>query len=104
MASEIKVYGTDWCGLTYNLRKYLLDARLAYDFHDIERDEEACAGMLEITAGRRRFPLVVVNEEVLDNPSRGELQRVLDDYGLLPVQRRQARERSAEDRNGEARS
>src|SRR5262245_37709971 len=85
MASEIRVYGTDWCGLTYNLRKYLTNAGFVYEFHDVDRDAEACEAMLAIADGRRRFPVVVVVEQVLVNPSREELQRVLDDYRIRPA-------------------
>ena len=84
MASEIQVYGADWCGLTFGVREYLTNARVAYDYHDIDRDPEANDLALAMTDGRRRFPLVVVHERVLMNPSRAELQRVLDDYGIRP--------------------
>lgn len=81
MSSDIQVYGADWCGLTYSLREYLTNARFAYDFHDVDRDADACELLLAITDGRRRFPVVVVQERVLHNPSRDELVRVLDETG-----------------------
>ena len=37
-----------------------------------------------LTDGRRRFPVVVVHTRVLTNPTRGELQRVLDDHRTHP--------------------
>ena len=84
MASEIQVYGADWCDLTFGVREYLTNARVAYDYHDIDRDPEANDLALVLTDGRRRFPLVVVHERVLTNPSLVELQRVLDDYRIRP--------------------
>ena len=84
MASEIQVYGTDWCGLTFNLREYLTNTRMAYDFRDIDRDPDACEEMLGLTDGQRRFPVVVVSDSVLANPSRAELQRALDENRIRP--------------------
>ena len=40
--------------------------------------------MLAPTDGRRRFPVVVVGNRVLTNPTFGELQRVLDDHRIRP--------------------
>src|SRR5262245_63855673 len=40
--------------------------------------------MLAVTDGRRRFPIVIVQERVLANPTRVELQRVLDDCRIQP--------------------
>jgi hypothetical protein len=37
-----------------------------------------------LTDGRRRFPVVVVHTRVLTNPTRGELQRVLDEHRTHP--------------------
>jgi mycoredoxin len=80
VTSDIQVYGTDWCGLTFGVREYLTNARLAYDFHDVDRDPAAHELMLAMTDGRRRFPLVVVSEYVLVNPSRADLQHALNEY------------------------
>ena len=38
MATETQVYGTDWCRLTFGVREYLTNARLAYDYHDVDRE------------------------------------------------------------------
>jgi glutaredoxin len=72
MPNKIQVYGAAWCGLTYRLRQYLTNARIAHDFHDVDRDMGARELMLVFTDGRRRFPLVVVCTRVLGNPSRDE--------------------------------
>jgi mycoredoxin len=85
MASDVQVYGTDWCGLTFSLREFLTNARIAYEFHDVDRDPAASELMLAINDGRRRFPLVFVRERVLTNPTRAELRRVLDDQRIRPA-------------------
>ena len=84
MDSEVQVYGMDWCGLTFAVREYLTTARVEYEYYDIERDPRAFDAALALTSGRRRFPLVVVYDRILMNPSRVELQRVLTDYRIRP--------------------
>lgn len=84
MASDIQVYGTDWCGLTFGLRKYLTDSRLAYDYYDIDRDPRAQEFVLAMNDGRRRFPLIVVRGHVVTNPTVTELQRLLDEQKIRP--------------------
>jgi len=84
LASEVQVYGTDWCSLTFGVREYLTNARVTYEYYDVDRDRNAHDLALAMTDGRRRFPVVVVHERVLTNPTRIELQRVLDDYQIRP--------------------
>ena len=91
MATEIQVYGADWCGLTFGVREYLTNARLAYEYRDVDREPQAEELMLTLTDGRRRFPVVVVHKRVLTNPTRGELQRVLDDHRIHPEPDRRRR-------------
>jgi glutaredoxin len=84
MESEVRVYGMDWCGLTFGVREYLTTARVEYEYYDVERDPQAFDVALALSIGRRRFPLVVVYDRILMNPSRVELQRVLTDYRIRP--------------------
>jgi mycoredoxin len=82
MSHEIQVYGTDWCGLTFSVRKFLLDARLTHRFYDIDRDHEAERFVVGVHNGQRRFPVVVIHERVVTHPTRAQLQRVLEEQGL----------------------
>jgi mycoredoxin len=93
MAGDILVYGTDWCGLTYRVREYLMNARLTYQYFDIDRDSDAQDVMLSLTDGRRSFPLVVVERRVVIDPTTAELQRVLDEHDIRPGPRAQRLER-----------
>jgi glutaredoxin len=77
MAETIQVYGTDWCGLTFGVRQYLTNARIPYDYYNIEQNPDADAFVLAMSDGRRRFPLVVVQERVLTSPTITELRQVL---------------------------
>ena len=82
VTSAIQVYGTGWCRLTYRVREYLMNARLAYEFFDIDHDKKAHEFVLATTNGQRRFPLVVVENDVMTVPTIPQLQRVLDAHDI----------------------
>ena len=82
MASDIQVYGTDWCGLTNGVRRYLIAGHFEYDYFNIEEDQTAEEFVLASNEGRRRFPIVIVEDRVLINPTVAELRRVLDEHGI----------------------
>ena len=82
MASDIQVYGTDWCGLTYGVRRYLTEGQFDYDYFNIDDDHAAEAFVLATNHGRRRFPIVVIEDRVVITPSVAELRRVLDQHGM----------------------
>ena len=87
MESAIQVYGTRWCGLTYRLRKYLTDARVPYDYFDIEENDDAQQFVAEMNNSRRRFPLVVIEHRVMLQPTIALVQRVLAEHGIRPFER-----------------
>jgi len=87
MASDVQVYGTDWCGVTFSIREYLTNSHVDYEYHDIERDPTAHDFVLSMNEGRRRFPMVVVEERVMNKPTLTELQTALDTHGIRPVRR-----------------
>jgi glutaredoxin len=84
MASDIQVYGADWCGLTRGVREYLTNSRIDYDYFDVDRDDEAQQFVLAMNEGRRRFPLVVVQEQVVTEPTIAILHSVIGEHALRP--------------------
>jgi len=84
MTNGIQVYGTDWCGLTFGVREYLTNSRIPYEYYDIEQDQHADQFVVAMNDGRRRFPMIVVEERVLTRPTLNELQRVLDEHRVRP--------------------
>ena len=80
MTNGIQVYGTDWCGLTFGVREYLTSSRIPHDYYNIEQDLGANDFVLAMSDGRRRFPLVVVEERILTSPTVNELRQVLEKY------------------------
>ena len=85
MANGIQVYGTDWCGVTFGVREYLTNSRIPYDYHNIEQDKDADEFVRAMGDGRRRFPLIVLEERVLTSPTLNELQHVLDEHRVRPA-------------------
>jgi glutaredoxin len=84
MASDIQVYGTDWCGVTYGVRRYLTAGRFEYDYFNIDDDDNAEEFVLATSHGLRRFPIVVIEDRVVTRPTVAELRRVLDQHGMRP--------------------
>ncbi|HEV2986530.1 MAG TPA: glutaredoxin domain-containing protein [Vicinamibacterales bacterium] len=84
MASDVQVCGTDWCGITFRVREYLINSKIEYEYHDIERDPAAQEFVLAMNEGRRLFPLVVVEGRVMTRPTLAELQNALENHGIRP--------------------
>ena len=96
MDSEIQVYGTSWCGLTFRVREYLMKAHLTYEFFDIERDPKAREFVWAMTDGHLRFPLVVIEHQLVTEPTVAELQRVIDAHEIRPRPRQSRKDASLE--------
>jgi len=90
MANEVQVYGTDWCSVTFGVREYLTNSRIPYDYYNIDQNQDADEYVLAMSDGRRRFPLIVVEERILTSPTLNELQRLLDEYQVRPSTPRRA--------------
>ena len=84
----IQVYGTDWCGLTSGLREYLTKSRFPYHYYNIEDDPRADEFVLAMHDGRRRFPVVVVEERIMTNPTLADLRpfTTADRFNFAPFQ------------------
>ena len=73
-AEKIKMYATNWCG-DCRMAKRWFDARgIAYDYINIEEDEEATAYVIKVNGGSRSVPTIVFPDgSVLIEPSAREL-------------------------------
>ncbi len=80
---KVKVYGADWCGDTKRTLKHLDGLGVAYDYIDVEQDEQASAWVKQQNDGKERKPTVKVGEQVLSVPSDQELESALRDEGAL---------------------
>jgi glutaredoxin len=78
MESTIRVYGTDWCRLTFGVREFLMRSRVAYEYFDIDRNARADEFVRGMNGGTRRYPVVVIAEHAVVNPMLAELRAMLD--------------------------
>ena len=81
VTKTIKVYGTDWCRSTFGVRECLMNARLDYDFFDIDRDHNADAFVRTLGNGARRYPVIVFPDDIVTNPTVTELGQLLRAHG-----------------------
>ena len=72
--ADVKVYGAPWCPDCRRAKAFLSAHRVAYDWTDIDQDEQALAQVQEIQHGGRTIPTVVFADgDVLVEPSDEEL-------------------------------
>ena len=90
MTTQIKVYGTLWCHSTFGAREYLMNARLDYDFFDIDRDANADTFVCALSHGARRYPVIVFPDEIVINPTVTELGQLLRAYRAESTRRGQS--------------
>ncbi len=64
------VYGTDWCGSSRSVRRYLDANGFPYTWVDIESDQEGRAFVLKATGGYASVPTIVLPDgSILIEPS-----------------------------------
>jgi len=80
---RVKVYGADWCEDTQRTRRQLDEWGVAYDYVDIEDDEQATRWVKEQNDGKERKPTLKVGEQVLSVPNEEELKGALRRNGLI---------------------
>lgn len=81
---RVKVYGADWCGDTTATRQQLDDLGVAYDYVDVEQDEQAALWVREQNDGKERKPTVKIGDaQVLSVPDAPTLESALRENGLI---------------------
>lgn len=80
---KVKVYGADWCGDSKRTLAQLDKLGVAYDYIDIEQDEQAARWVREQNDGRERKPTVKLGEQILSTPSNQELETALRENKLI---------------------
>jgi glutaredoxin len=80
---RVKVYGADWCEDTRRTRKHLDSLGVAYDYVNVEEDEQAAQWVKEQNDGKERKPTVKLGEKTLSVPDDAELESVLRENGLI---------------------
>lgn len=81
---RVKVYGADWCGDTQRTLKQLDKLGVAYDYVDVEQDEQAAQWVREQNDGKERKPTVKLSEQqVLSVPDEATMESALREKGFI---------------------
>ena len=71
---KIKMYATTWCGDCRMAKRWFDSHGIAYDYINIEDDEEAAEFVLSVNGGMRSVPTIVFPDgSILVEPSPREL-------------------------------
>jgi mycoredoxin len=79
----VEVYGADWCVDTQRTCRHLDRLGVAYQYINLEQDQQASEWVKRQNDGKERKPTVKVGEQVLAEPSNSELDQALRQEGLL---------------------
>jgi mycoredoxin len=82
--NKIIIYGTDWCGDCYRARRILESNRIAFEWLDIDHDQEGENIVLDINNGNRSVPTIVFEDgSVLVEPSYSQLRDKISSLNLI---------------------
>jgi mycoredoxin len=81
--NKVTVYGADWCGDTKRTLRQLDDLGVAYDYIDVEQDEQASRWVKQQNEGKERKPTLKLGDAVLSVPSDQELENALRAQGIV---------------------
>ena len=77
--TQIKVYGSQWCGDTLRALRILDKRNIAYEWIDIDRDKSGEKIVKNLNNGYRSVPTIVFPDEtILVEPSNQQLNEKLD--------------------------
>jgi thioredoxin reductase (NADPH) len=75
---QIRVYGAPWCPDCKRAKQFLAEQRIAYQWHDIDQDEEARSYVQQLNDGKQVIPTIVFQDgSILAEPSNSELAEKL---------------------------
>ena len=79
MAQEtIKVYGADWCPDCHRSKGFLEEQGVAYQWIDVDQDEQAQEYVRQVNNGRRIIPTILFPDgSILVEPGNAELAKKL---------------------------
>ena len=77
---EIKLYGAEWCPDCHRSRNYLDSQSVAYEYINVDGDDDAQAYVKQVNDNRLIIPTIIFPDgSVLVEPSNAELARKLRD-------------------------
>ena len=83
-ATNITMYGADWCGDCRRSKRLLEDLDVQITHIDVEADESAAAKVIEINGGAKSIPVIVFPDGThLTEPSDNDLKAKLVSLGVV---------------------
>lgn len=73
---KVTIYGAEWCAYCKAAKQYLTSKNIAFDYVDIEKNEEA---RIRITAkaNATSIPIIVIGDELLVGFDRQKINETL---------------------------
>ena len=79
----IAFYGADWCGDCRRSKALLDRLGVAYDYLEVDKDEDLAVKVIEINGGAQSIPVIVFPDGThLTEPSNPQLQAKVEALGL----------------------
>jgi glutaredoxin-like protein len=79
MNTHITIYGAYWCPDCRRSKRFLSEHQIAYDWVDIEQDDEARTYVEKLNHGKRIIPTITFGDgSFLVEPSNAELAQKLN--------------------------
>ncbi|NJN97599.1 MAG: mycoredoxin [Anaerolineales bacterium] len=79
MKNNITIYGAYWCPDCRRSKRFLSEYQIAYNWIDIEQDDEARAYVEKLNHGKRIIPTITFGDgSFLVEPSNAELAKKLN--------------------------
>ena len=97
MTTNIIIYGADWCRDCVRSKEILEDHGLEYEYRDItdpKHGSKYSDYVIEVNNGKRIIPTLIINDDVIINPSASEREKLLNSL------KKESREIVVTDSNG----
>jgi len=78
-ASEIIIYGADWCGDCRRARRFFIQNNIKFEWINIEQDKDGEQFVLKVNKGMRSIPTITFEDgSILVEPSNSQLAQKLN--------------------------
>jgi glutaredoxin len=75
---NVAIYGSKNCVDTTRAMRFLDEREIAYEFKDVDLTPELNSYITHLNHGEHKLPAIQIDNEMLINPSDGELARAVE--------------------------